>query len=147
MSGSDLVFVVLFFKMAVPGQPSTVYFPQVNDTSLIVVWNVPLWPNGIITGYRLAYALATTTPGVDNPEVVDESLPAEAREYAVGDLVNRKSYVFSVAAKSTLGWGEAARAEVLVVSNRSKCLFLIAVCVTTSFQIADGFTIVLKLVV
>lgn len=72
-----------------------------------IVWSEPREPNGMITGYRVAYGLRSSPTFTSS----DDSLSAASRDYLVSGLFAFQHYVFSVAAKTQSGWG----AEELVV--------------------------------
>ncbi|KAK7506394.1 hypothetical protein BaRGS_00002506 [Batillaria attramentaria] len=99
----------------VPGPPIIIYFPNVTYTSAVVVWNPPQEPNGIITGYKVAYRKeSSSTPG---PEV---ELGPNIREYMVDRLERETIYLFFVTAKTQLGWGETASVKVLTMVDRDR---------------------------
>ena len=58
--GSVLNFILSFCSSLsvlyiVPSQPHNVSFREVTNSSVVVRWNEPKFPNGIIQGYRLYY--------------------------------------------------------------------------------------------
>ena len=106
-----LICLPLFFP--VPGPPIIIYFPNVTYTSAVVVWNSPSEPNGIITGYKVSFRKQDqTTPDQES------ELGPNVFEYMVNTLERETYYIFSVTAKTRLGWGETASVPVLTMINR-----------------------------
>ena len=101
----------------VPGPPVIVWFPEVTYTLAEVVWEPPLEPNGIITGYMVSYKLRDGLEPYQNSSVLSNVTTS----YTVGDLQREAYYEFRVTAKTRLGWGETASVEVYTMVNRSKC--------------------------
>ncbi|XP_070184420.1 protein sidekick-2-like [Littorina saxatilis] len=99
----------------VPGPPIIIYFPNVTYTSAIIVWSSPSDPNGIITGYKVSYRKHDET----NSELESELGP-RIFEYSVDALQRETRYVFSVTARTRLGWGETASLPVLTMLNRGR---------------------------
>nr|KAG5713396.1 hypothetical protein BaRGS_024944 [Batillaria attramentaria] len=100
----------------VPGPPIIIYFPNVTYTSAVVVWNPPQEPNGIITGYKVAYRKeSSSTPG---PEV---ELGPNIREYMVDSLRPNSWYQFRVAATNDIGTSDFSlpSAEVPTLSDKN----------------------------
>ena len=83
-----------------------------------IVWSPPLEPNGIVAGYRVTYREATNP---ENYAIVDDSLGPTRRDFYVSSLSQNTYYIFTVAATTRLGWGEAAEVKVLTIANRSTC--------------------------
>jgi len=100
----------------VPGPPSFVYFPVVNETSVRVAWKEPREPNGVITGYRVAYGLRSSA----TLTMSDNAIPASGRHYQVSGLRSYQYYVFTLAAKTQTGWGVAETVVVYTMSSRSE---------------------------
>ncbi|XP_076440901.1 protein sidekick-like isoform X2 [Babylonia areolata] len=99
----------------VPGPPMIIYFPNVTYTSAIVVWTPPSEPNGIITGYKVSYRKQD-----DTASQTDSELGPKVYEYTVDVLERETYYIFSVTAKTRLGWGETASVPVLTMLNRDR---------------------------
>jgi len=108
--------MLMYWYGAVPGPPSSVYFPEVTESSARIAWSEPHEPNGVITGYRVAYgrrsSLAVPT--------FDDSISASRRDYRVTGLVSYEYYVFTVAAKTQSGWGAEESLIVYTISDRSE---------------------------
>jgi len=104
----------------VPGAPSNVSFPDVSFTTARVIWDVPAEPNGEIVRYRVSYRranLATSVTTAKDDNFTREFLPTDRTFRAVG-LQPMTSYAFEVAARTSLGWGYAARGLVYTTNNR-----------------------------
>ena len=102
--------------VTVPGPPVIVWFPEVSYTLAEVVWEPPVEPNGIITGYMVSYKLRDSGDPLINSTV----LSANTTRYTVGNLQREAYYEFRVTAQTRLGWGETASVEVYTMVNRSK---------------------------
>ncbi|XP_053386774.1 protein sidekick-1-like isoform X2 [Mercenaria mercenaria] len=99
----------------VPDPPQIIWFQDVSYSKVTVVWEPPVEPNGIITGYMVSYKLRDS-PG----EYADSSiLSSNTLNYTVDSLHRESFYEFRVKAKTTLGWGETASVEVITMVNRS----------------------------
>ena len=96
-----------------PGFPSNVSFPDVSFTSARVIWDVPSEPNGEILAYRVTYFIDSTQA----TNMSKEFLPSD-RTYRVTNLESEQFYMFHIAAKTSLGWGQAARALVYTTNSR-----------------------------
>ncbi|XP_074647497.1 protein sidekick-2-like [Tubulanus polymorphus] len=98
-----------------PGPPSKIYFPDVTYTTCKVVWSVPDKPNGVITGYSIAYRELNKNP----PDTIrDDSLGPGRLEYAVTGLKQETTYVFGLKARTSSGWGEVVEVMVKTMINR-----------------------------
>ena len=102
--------------VAVPGPPVIIWFPEVSYTLAEIVWEPPLEPNGIITGYMVSYRLRDSGKPLINSTV----LTPNTTKYTVGNLEREAYYEFRVTAKTRLGWGETADVEVYTMINRRK---------------------------
>ena len=101
----------------VPGPPSRVYFPDVTHSTAKVVWAPPEEKNGIITGYKVAYREKAVPP---SQAIVDSRLDSSKRDYSVLNLQKQRYYVFSLTARTKLGWGATVDVEVRTEVNRSE---------------------------
>jgi protein sidekick len=104
----------------VPGRPSSVYFPVVTQSTAQLVWHEPIQPNGVITGYRVAYGIRSDPQTFG---VTIDSLDSLQQDYFATNMDAYKYYVFEVAAKTQFGWGEAVRVLVYTMTNRSTFYF------------------------
>ncbi|XP_069762286.1 protein sidekick-1 isoform X2 [Narcine bancroftii] len=101
-------------KDDVPGPPIKLIFPEIQLTSVRVVWQTPENPNGIILGYRIAYCLATSEPN----KFITIEVSSDARQYLATNLIPQSPYVFHVSAKTRQGWGEPVEAVVITTQAR-----------------------------
>ncbi|ELU15655.1 hypothetical protein CAPTEDRAFT_52109, partial [Capitella teleta] len=101
-----------------PGPPSAVYFPDVTNSAVKVVWEPPREPNGVIRGYRVAYGQRVEPPSEQTYTIVDDTLNKDRRSYEVFDLMRNTYYVFSITAETRLGWGVPYQLEVYTIINR-----------------------------
>ena len=74
-------------------------------------------PNGVISSYRVSYREKSAPPSY---AIVDDKLGPARRQFEVNDLTVMTSYVFSVTARTHLGWGTVATVEVYTIVNRSE---------------------------
>ncbi|KAJ8384733.1 hypothetical protein AAFF_G00199390 [Aldrovandia affinis] len=100
----------------VPGPPMGILFPEVRPSSVLLIWQPPMQPNGIILAYRIAYRLNSTSGNAAVVELLDPS----ARRHTVTGLVSELAYVFRVTAQTRKGWGEAAEALVITTQKRAR---------------------------
>uniref|UniRef100_A0A4W3K1G6 Sidekick cell adhesion molecule 1 n=1 Tax=Callorhinchus milii TaxID=7868 RepID=A0A4W3K1G6_CALMI len=103
-------------KDDVPGIPIRLVFPEVQLTSLRVVWQPPENPNGIILGYQIAYRLASADPNTFTTTEVSSNV----RQYSATDLLPESPYIFRVFAKTRQGWGESVEAVVITTESRDR---------------------------
>uniref|UniRef100_UPI00398E8C7C protein sidekick-1 isoform X2 n=1 Tax=Pristiophorus japonicus TaxID=55135 RepID=UPI00398E8C7C len=103
-------------KDDVPGPPIRLVFPEVQLTSLRVVWQTPENPNGIILGYQIAYRLATAEPN----KFITTEVSSNVRQYSATKLTPESPYVFRVSAKTRRGWGEPVEAVVITTETRDR---------------------------
>ena len=97
----------------VPGPPSNVSFPDVSFTMARIIWDMPKEPNGDIKAYRVSYHLLND----DSVNFTREFLPTDRTYRAVG-LEPMSYYLFSVTAKTALGWGYTTQGLVYTTNNR-----------------------------
>ena len=97
----------------VPGPPSNVSFPDVSFTTARIIWDMPKEPNGAIKAYRVTYHLYSD----DSVNFTKEFLPTDRTFRAVG-LEPMSYYLFSVTAKTALGWGYTTQGLVYTTNNR-----------------------------
>ena len=97
------------FSPTAPSQPETLTITFINATTVSVVWEPPLSPNGIILNYTVDIALH-----------VPESLPfitsisADTNE-TLGGLEPATTYTVVVRGMTDAGTGEAATGEAATV--------------------------------
>ncbi|XP_069123043.1 protein sidekick-like [Argopecten irradians] len=97
-----------------PGPPVLVWFPQVTYTTAKVLWSPPLEPNGIVSGYMVSYRIKNMNTITNSSE-----LPSTQYEFTVATLQRETYYVFSVTARTHLGWGTPAEVLVYTMINRT----------------------------
>jgi len=97
----------------VPGPPSNIKFPDVSFTTARIIWDVPEHPNGEILAYRVNYHLKND----DSENVTQEFAPTD-RTYRATGLDPMSYYLFSVTAKTGLGWGYTSKGLVYTTNNR-----------------------------
>ena len=97
----------------VPGPPSNVSFPDVEFTSARIIWDMPKEPNGEIKAYKVSYHLLS-----DDSKVFTEEFSADSRTFKAHKLDAMSYYLFSVTAKTALGWGYTAQGRVYTTNRR-----------------------------
>ncbi|XP_039630055.1 protein sidekick-1 isoform X2 [Polypterus senegalus] len=103
-------------KDDVPGPPVRLVFPEVRLTSLKVVWQPPLEPNGIIIGYQISYRLAASDPNKFTTVEVD----SKSLQFPITGLTPDSAYIFRIAAKTQQGWGAPEEAVVITTEKRER---------------------------
>ncbi|XP_076339933.1 protein sidekick-like isoform X2 [Tachypleus tridentatus] len=96
----------------VPGPPSNVSFPDVTATSARIIWDVPKEANGEILAYLVTYKKNSSS------NAVVTEFPPTKRTFRVYNLVRDTYYLFTVIAKTKIGWGKEKRVLVLTTNNR-----------------------------
>ncbi|XP_062859555.1 protein sidekick-2-like [Trichomycterus rosablanca] len=86
-------------QQAAPSAPSFIHFSELTTTSVNVSWGRPVFPNGIIDGYRLIYEPCTPIDGVSKIVTVDVKGNAPLW-LKVKDLVDGVTYNFRLRAKT-----------------------------------------------
>ncbi|KAJ8363132.1 hypothetical protein SKAU_G00119630 [Synaphobranchus kaupii] len=86
-------------QQAAPSAPSFIHFSELTTTSVNVSWGEPVYPNGIIEGYRLVYEPCTPVDGVSKIVTVDVkgSAPFWLK---IKDLADGVTYNFRIRAKT-----------------------------------------------
>ena len=88
-------------------------FPDVSFSSARVIWDVPIEPNGEILAYRVTYFIDSVVAA----NMSREFSPSD-RTHRVTNLEAEQFYMFHIAAKTSQGWGQAARALVYTTNSR-----------------------------
>jgi len=96
----------------------------VTHSTARIIWSPPAQPNGLITKYRVSYRQKSAPPSY---AIVDDKLGPERREFEVHGLGRMTYYVFSVTARTHLGWGVAATAEVYTIVNRRESVIILTI--------------------
>ncbi|XP_041939869.1 LOW QUALITY PROTEIN: protein sidekick-2-like [Alosa sapidissima] len=100
----------------VPGPPVGILFPEVRTTSVRLIWQSPLQPNGIILAYQITYRLNSSNSNAATVDVLNPS----TRQYTATGLRPESVYVFRITAQTRKGWGEAAEALVVTTEKRAR---------------------------
>ena len=75
---------------------------------ILVTWQPPLEPNGIILNYQVGSAkYPGSEPKDTNVDLID--LSSNARRYLIGQRDELSNYVVEVGARTSPGWGESVR--------------------------------------
>uniref|UniRef100_A0A8D0HE11 Sidekick cell adhesion molecule 2 n=1 Tax=Sphenodon punctatus TaxID=8508 RepID=A0A8D0HE11_SPHPU len=97
-------------QQAAPSAPGSIKFSELTTTSVNVSWEPPLFPNGILEGYRLVYEPCMPVDGVSKIVTVDVkgNSPLWMK---VKDLVEGVTYRFRIRAK-TFTYGPEVEANI-----------------------------------
>ncbi|XP_017262335.1 protein sidekick-1 isoform X1 [Kryptolebias marmoratus] len=108
--------ILLRTKEDVPGPPVRMVFPEVRLTSVRVVWQPPIFPNGIILGYQISYRLDSRDP----QRWTTVEVGSNARQFSVTGLSSEQTYRFRLTARTAVGWGEPQEALVVTTERRER---------------------------
>ncbi|XP_076856634.1 protein sidekick-2 isoform X2 [Brachyhypopomus gauderio] len=97
-------------QQAAPSAPSFIHFSELTTTSVNVSWGEPVFPNGIIEGYRLIYEPCTPVDGVSKIVTVDVKGGAPLW-LKLKDLSDGVTYNFRIRAK-TFTYGPEVEANI-----------------------------------
>ncbi|XP_028935753.1 protein sidekick-2 isoform X1 [Ornithorhynchus anatinus] len=97
-------------QQAAPSAPSSVRFSELTTTSVNVSWEAPLFPNGVLEGYRLVYEPCTPVDGVSKIVTVDVK-GGSPLWLKVKDLAEGITYRFRIRAK-TFTYGPEVEANI-----------------------------------
>ncbi|CAJ0932166.1 unnamed protein product [Ranitomeya imitator] len=97
-------------QQAAPSAPATLRFSELTTTSVNVSWDAPIYPNGILEGYRLVYEPCTPIDGISKIVTVDVkgNSPLWMK---LKDLAEGVTYRFRIRAK-TFTYGPDIEANV-----------------------------------
>uniref|UniRef100_A0A6I8SSN7 Sidekick cell adhesion molecule 2 n=1 Tax=Xenopus tropicalis TaxID=8364 RepID=A0A6I8SSN7_XENTR len=97
-------------QQAAPSAPASIRFSELTTTSVNVSWDAPIYPNGILEGYRLVYEPCTPVDGISKIVTVDVkgNSPLWMK---VKDLAEGVTYRFRIRAK-TFTYGPDIEANV-----------------------------------
>ena len=107
MGASHFLLFPLPFYVA-PSEPQNFTVVNVNSTAIMVSWQPPAMPNGVVTGYFVWYTENLTC---NNSQVSTSSraeLAPTADTHTFTELEEDTVYVFYVSAETSAGEGEAA---------------------------------------
>ena len=110
-------FAVVVFIVE-PGQPSEVNV-YAFAKYILVTWEPPLEPNGIITKYRVGSAVNT---GSEDVVVDKEEVGNSVRRKLLENQEPEKNYVVEIQAATSKGWGEIAKKTTTTVKLSGKLL-------------------------
>ncbi|XP_070712624.1 protein sidekick-1-like [Pempheris klunzingeri] len=108
--------ILLRTKEDVPGPTVRMVFPEVRLSSVRVVWQPPMNPNGIILGYQISYRLDSRDPA----RWTTVEVGSNARQFTVTGLSPEQTYVFRLTARTAVGWGEEQEALVVTTERRER---------------------------
>uniref|UniRef100_A0A8C1ZGR0 Sidekick cell adhesion molecule 2b n=1 Tax=Cyprinus carpio TaxID=7962 RepID=A0A8C1ZGR0_CYPCA len=97
-------------QQAAPSAPSFIHFSELTTTSVNVSWGEPVFPNGIIEGYRLIYEPCMPVDGVSKIVTVDVKGNAPLW-LKIKDLADGVTYNFRIRAK-TFTYGPEVEANI-----------------------------------
>ncbi|XP_058845794.1 protein sidekick-2-like isoform X4 [Acipenser ruthenus] len=97
-------------QQAAPSASSFIHFGELTTTSVNVSWGEPVYPNGIIEGYRLIYEPCTPVDGVSKIVTVDVK-GNSPRWMKIKDLADGVTYNFRIRAK-TFAYGPEVEANI-----------------------------------
>ncbi|XP_040186925.1 protein sidekick-2 isoform X1 [Rana temporaria] len=86
-------------QQAAPSAPASIRFSELTTTSVNVSWDAPVYPNGILEGYRLVYEPCTPVDGISKIVTVDVkgNTPLWMK---LKDLTEGVTYRFRIRAKT-----------------------------------------------
>ncbi|GFN78217.1 protein sidekick-2, partial [Plakobranchus ocellatus] len=102
-----------------PGPPVNIWFPEVSENSVTIVWQQPDEPNGVIRRYKVAWRRFDESVSVMQTNSVDKNIDASL-SHTVSGLNAETTYIFSVTARTQDDWGEEAIVEVYTRTNRDR---------------------------
>lgn len=80
---------------------------QLGETSLLLDWDTPTEPNGVIVNYRVQYTNLNEDREEEGPTTVyDDELTPDVTMIKIPGLDEGESYRVSITAKNGAGWGE-----------------------------------------
>ncbi|XP_016346991.1 protein sidekick-2-like [Sinocyclocheilus anshuiensis] len=97
-------------QQAAPSAPSFIHFSELTTTSVNVSWGEPVFPNGILEGYRLIYEPCMPVDGVSKIVTVDVKGNAPLW-LKIKDLADGVTYNFRIRAK-TFTYGPEVEANI-----------------------------------
>lgn len=98
-----------------PGPPAHVRFTAVSNNFVTIVWDPPVYPHGVITGYKALCRLNQTSSG---HTWKDDSIGSTERQRIAGTLITGNFYRFFLWAKTDQGWSKKP-AEAVVFTGGS----------------------------
>lgn len=111
---------------ATPANVSTPTFPSMFPYNVSVVWDPPLFPNGIITQYQVFYRQLIGS------YVLAVTLPGNVTETVIGGLQPYTPYDFKIRARNSVGSQDSDAAVVITSEASPDSLQLISLVTRTS---------------
>ncbi|KAG8446470.1 hypothetical protein GDO86_014070 [Hymenochirus boettgeri] len=97
-------------QQAAPSSPASIRFSELTTTSVNVSWDAPVYPNGILEGYRLVYEPCTPVDGIS--KIVTADVKGNGPLWMkIKDLAEGVTYRFRIRAK-TFMYGPDVEANV-----------------------------------
>ena len=93
-----------------PGPPQRVSAVALHDTAIMVTWEEPLDPNGILDQYSITYQLQPSYRDYLNDSVMTMDVPSDRFMVVLEDLHEFARYDVSVRAVNGLRMGEESSA-------------------------------------
>lgn len=85
-----------------PDEPDSPEAVQISDTEILLSWKQPKFDgNSPIICYRLEFKLANDTEWTKKEDNIDHEF------YLISGLEPNTTYIFRLAAKNSIGWGDA----------------------------------------
>ena len=103
---------------SVPGPPSNVQVYAFAEY-ILVTWEPPAEPNGVITKYRVGSKDYQGSASQDI-DVEKKEVPPEQRRYLLADQKELTDYVVETQAETDPGWGESVRKTTRTVKMSRK---------------------------
>ncbi|CAD5218681.1 unnamed protein product [Bursaphelenchus okinawaensis] len=97
----------------VPEAPISVKFSKVSNNSLIMNWEAPLNPNGIITNYVLRHWKAIK----GEESAVSTVLPHSIYQFSAASLTPNTNYIFGIKAQSEVGVSKEVQLSVITTDR------------------------------
>ena len=108
-------------SLPAPSNPQNLTVVNVNATAIMVSWQPPTMPNGVITAYNVWYNQTLNCNG--SLVSFSDSVAGSVLMYTFTELEEDTVYVFYVSAETSAGEGEAA----MVMGRTSEdgeCVFM-----------------------
>ncbi|XP_015602585.1 neogenin isoform X2 [Cephus cinctus] len=131
---------------ASPGPPQKPVIQSVEDrpNSVIIRWQPPKSPNGLITGYVILY---TTTPKESDSSWMAKALVGDRCEFILKGLQPSTNYTFKIQARNSKGVGLHSPIEHFVTPPNGRLSgFLIYIIVGCSIVFITGIAVVVVVV-
>lgn len=101
-------------EMDTPGPPSQVKASIMSADSILLSWQLPAQPNGIVTQYTVYQR--TVEPKESEPKA--QKIPSFQTTYEVSGLKRKERYEFWVTAHTAIGEGQASKSASISPTNK-----------------------------